>query len=261
MIDSDKVLANLPAGLRDPLLKYYREIAERFVEHRWEPSELNGGKFCEAVYTIIEGAVAGQFPAKPSKPKDMVQACRALESCPPDSNRAGDRSLRILIPRALLPLYEIRNNRGVGHVGGDVDPNLLDATAVYGAASWVIAELIRIFHGVSTEDAQATVDALSERKVPLVWAIEDVKRVQDAEMPTSDQTLLLLHATPGWVSERQLAAWVDYSSVSMFRTRILEPLHKTRHIEYDQAKARAHISPLGSRRVEAKLVHARDHAA
>ena len=261
MIDPGTVLANLPTGLRDPLLKYYREIAERFVEHRWEPSELNGGKFCEAVYTIVEGAIAGKFSEKPSKPKDMVQACRALEGLPADSNRVGDRSLRILIPRALLPLYEIRNNRGVGHVGGDVNPNLLDATAVYGTASWVIAELIRIFHGVSTEDAQVAVDALSERKVPLVWKIDDIRRIQDAEMSTSDQALLLLHATPGWVSERELAGWVDYSSVSMFRTRVLEPLHKARLIEYDRAKARAHISPLGSKGVEEKLVIARRRAA
>src|ERR1700726_3949566 len=145
MIDSTKILAGLPAGLREPLLKSYREIGANFAEHRWEPSELNGGKFCEVVYSIIDGAIAGKFAAKPSKPPDMVKACRALEGLPADKNRVGDRSLRVLIPRVLPALYEIRNNRGVGHVGGDVDPNYLDATAVYGMASRVLAELVRIF--------------------------------------------------------------------------------------------------------------------
>jgi len=60
----------------------------------------------------------------------------------------------VLIPRLLPVLYEIRNNRGVGHVGGDVDPNHMDAEAVQAMASWVMAELVRIFHGVKTEEAR-----------------------------------------------------------------------------------------------------------
>jgi hypothetical protein len=257
MIEPNKILAGLPAVLRDVLIKHYREIGTNFVERRWEPSELNGGKFCEAVYAIVDGALTGTFSAKPSKPKDMVQACRVLEGLPVDQNRVGDRSLRVLIPRVLPPLYEIRNNRGVGHVGGDVDPNLLDATAVYGMASWVLAELVRIFHSVSTEEAQETVDALIERKVSLIWEIGDVKRVLDPEMSSKDQTLLLLHANRAWVPVKDLTTWVEYSSMSMFLSRVLEPLHRARLIEYDPAKSRAHISPLGSKTVEDKILKGR----
>jgi hypothetical protein len=257
MIEPTKILAGLPAGLRDVLVRHYREIGTNFMERSWEPSELNGGKFCEAVYAVIDGVLTGTFPAKPSKPKDMVQACRAFEAFPTDQNRVGDRSLRVLIPRVLPPLYEIRNNRGVGHVGGDVNPNLLDATAVYGMASWILAELVRIFHRVSTEEAQETVDELIERKVSLIWEIGKVKRVQDPEMGNRDQVLLLLHTNRAWVLEKDLANWVDYSSVSVFRSRVLQPLHKVRLIEYDRVKSRAHISPLGSKMVEDKILSAR----
>ena len=82
-----------------------------YLERRWGPSELNGGKFCEAVYSIINGALTGTFPATATKPQSMVHACAALE-VPADPNRVGDRSLRILIPRILPVLYEVRNNRG-----------------------------------------------------------------------------------------------------------------------------------------------------
>src|SRR5882672_3131579 len=95
MIDSSKVLAGLPAGLRDPLLASYREIGSNYVERRWEPSELNGGKFCEAVYSIVNGRLSGTFPNAPSKPRNMVDACRALENVPPGATRVGDKSLRI----------------------------------------------------------------------------------------------------------------------------------------------------------------------
>lgn len=151
MLDPSKVLTNVPLGLRGPLFQSYQEIATNFAEHRWEPAELNGGKFCEVVYSIVKGNMDGRYPAAPSKPKDMVVACKALEATPVVAGRVGDRSLRILIPRVLPSLYEIRNNRGVGHAGGDVDPNFMDATAVYGMASWTLAELIRIFHGLSTK--------------------------------------------------------------------------------------------------------------
>lgn len=257
MIDSTHILASLPAGLRDPLLESYKEIGTNYMEHRWEPSELNGGKFCEAVYTIVEGQLKGTFATKPSKPADMVKACRALETIPEDTTRIGDRSLRILIPRILQPLYEIRNNRGVGHAGGEVDPNFMDATAVYSMASWTLAELVRIFHLVPTKEAQEVVDSLVERKHLLVWEVEGVRRVLDDKMSKVDQTLLLLYSNPGWTSESDLIQWVEYSSTSMFRPRILEPLHKKRLVEYDQKATRVRISPKGSKVVEETIIKSR----
>ena len=239
-------------------MQSYQEIATNYVERRWEPAELNGGKFCEIVYTIINGRISGVFPTKPSKPRDMVAACRALELTAPDPNRVGDRSLRILIPRLLLPLYEIRNNRGVGHVGGDVDPNFLDATSVYGMTSWVLAEIIRIFHDVSTREAQEIVDALIERKHPLIWEIEGIKRVLDPLMEKGNQTLLLLYTEPSWVAEKDLMTWVEYSTLPMFRTRILERFHKLRYIEYDKKERRAKISPRGVEEVEQQILKTRE---
>jgi len=226
VIDPSKALGTLPSTLREELLKSYREIAANYSERRWEPSELNGGKFCEVVYSIVNGVLSGSFPTKSTKPSDVVKACRSLESVPTDPARAGDHSLRILIPRVLLPLYDIRNNRGVGHVGGDVDPNFLDATAVYGMTSWVLAELVRIFHNVSTEEAQAVVDALAEHKHPLIWSIEGVKRVLDPSMKAADQTLLLLHAERSWISEDRLLDSIEYSNAAVFRGKVLKPMHK-----------------------------------
>jgi hypothetical protein len=254
MVNPSKILVGLPDGLRNPLIQSYQEIARNYAERRWEPSELNGGKFSEVVYTIINGCINGAFPAKPSKPKDMVSACGALELTPPDPNRVGDRSLRILIPRMLLPLYEIRNNRGVGHTGGDVDPNFLDATSVFAMASWVLAEIIRIFHGVSTKEAQESVDALVERKHPLIWEVEGIKRVLDPSMAKGDQALLLLYAESSWVEDKDLMNWVEYSNLTMFRKAILKAFHNSRLVEYDIQLRRVRITPRGNHDVEQRLL-------
>jgi hypothetical protein len=256
-MDQSKVLVGIPPGLRDPLLQSYEEIGANFAEHRWEPSELNGGKFCEVVYTIVHGTLHGSFPSKPSKPSNMVDACRALERITPDSSRVGDRSLRILIPRMLLALYEVRNNRGVGHIGGDVDPNFMDAIAVYSMSSWTLAELVRIFHGITTQEAQETVDVLVERKLTLIWQIDSTRRVQDPKMKKGEQTLVLLYSKPGWIREADLHKWVEYSSEAMFRKNILRPYHQQRLIEYEEEIHRARISPLGSKKVEDEILKTR----
>jgi len=254
MLDPLKILAGVPSGLRDPLIKSFQKIGSNYLEHRWEPAELNGGKFCEIAYTMVSGCLKGQFPAIPAKPKDMVAACRALEMISSNPQLIGDRSLRILIPRSIQVLYEIRNNRGVGHVGGDVDPNFLDATAVYAMSSWIFAELIRIFHAISTSEAQDTIDALIERKHPLIWEVEDIKRVLDPTMGKNDQVLLLLHTKTAWVTEKDLVKWVEYSNLSVFRKRILKPLHKARLVEYDILQGRVRITPLGIKEVEQRII-------
>jgi hypothetical protein len=253
VIDPSRVLAGLPPGLRDELLKAYQEIMKNYLERRWEPSELNGGKFCEVVYSIVSGAIRGAFPAKASKPANMLAACQAIEKAP-KTTRPDDHSLRVLIPRTLPALYDIRNNRGVGHVGGDVDPNPMDAEAVRAVASWMMAELVRIFHGITTKQAQEVVDALVERKTPLIWEVEGVKRVLDSSMSAKDQVLLLLHHSTGWVVVADLLRWVEYSSASNLRRSVLAPLHEVRMIEFDAEEGRAKISPVGVEEVEARLL-------
>lgn len=130
----------LPATLRDELLHAFNEIVKNYREHRWEPAELNGGKLCEIVYSILKGHVDSKYPARAKKPGNMVDACKKLET---DTNPATvPRSIRIQIPRMLIALYEIRNNRNVGHVGGDVDPNHMDAVCVLQMSKWIVAELV-----------------------------------------------------------------------------------------------------------------------
>ena len=166
----------------------------------------------------------------------------------------GDRSLRVLIPRLLPFLYEIRNNRGVGHVGGDVSPNYRDATAVFSCSNWILAELIRVFHGVSLDEAQTAIDALVERKHPIVWEIERTKRVLDPQMQRADQVLVLLYSSNGWVEEGDLRSWAEYKNTTNFRDLVLWPLHKDRLLEYDAPKYRARITPRGSKDVEDRIL-------
>ncbi|MDO8374874.1 MAG: hypothetical protein Q7T39_23330 [Polaromonas sp.] len=248
-MDPKTILAGLPDGLRKDLLGSFDLIVRNYREHRWEPSELNGGKLCEAVYSILNGHVTGKMPAKSKKPQNFVMACNALEQFP----STFPRSVRVQLPRLLLGLWEIRNNRGVGHTGGDVDPNSMDARLVLESSKWIMAELVRIFNDIPIAEATEAVERLTERTLPMVWEIGDTKRVLDPSLSMRDQTLLLLYSVNGAVDESKLFAWVEHSSSSAYRRDVLKKLHTTRLAEYNQVTKKVSLTPLGINYVEENL--------
>jgi len=246
------VLDSLPKGLRTELVAAYTRIVVNYRERRWEPAGLNGGKFSEVVYSILRGHIDGKLPNKARKPGNFVDACRKLEQ--DGASQSVSRSLRIQIPRVLIALYEIRNNRGVGHVGGDVDPNHMDSVAVVYMSKWVMAELVRVFHTVSTEEASEIVEALVARESMLIWEVNGVKRVLDPSMTQKDKTLVLLYGEDKAIDEAILRTWVQAANSSTYRRDILKRAHKAKLIEYDAEKQTAQISPLGIEYVEEKVL-------
>lgn len=245
-----EVLGSLPATLRGELVAAFNQVVKNFRERRWEPAELNGGKLCEVVYSILKGYADGKYPTRAKKPNNMVLACQSLEN----EAAGAPRSIRVQIPRMLIALYEIRNNRNVGHVGGDVDPNHMDALCVLQMAKWIMAELVRVFHDVGTETAASIVDSLVERDTPLIWEVDGKRRVLDTTLSMRDKTLLLLHATEGRIAESTLVSWLEHSNASVYRRDVLRRLHRERLIEYDEAHRAARISPSGVADVEERLI-------
>jgi hypothetical protein len=234
----------LPTTLRDDLLGAFNEIIKSYREHRWEPSELNGGKLCEAVFTIVDGHLdGGNYPARAKKPGQFPQTCWNLEKKYPHT--PDNHSARILIPRMLIGLYDIRNNRGVGHAGAEVNPNHMDATVVVNISKWLMAELVRMLHALTTEEATDIVEGLTEREVSLVWTYEDTKRVLRPGLTWKDQTLVLLLTDTEPVSESDLVRWLEHTSVSNYRRAVLRPMHKDRLIDYDQEKRMIRLLPPG----------------
>lgn len=244
------ILAGIPELLRQPLLSAFNSIIKNYRERRWEPAELNGGKLCEIIYSILLGHTVGKFPPKPTKPNNMVDACKALEQA--DSNKFS-RSVRIQIPRMIIALYEIRNNRGVGHVGGDVEPNHMDALQVLEMSKWLMAELIRIFHGVTTGEAQIVVESVVDRTFYTVWEVAGKKRDLSPKHSMKETTLILLYSHHQPLPLANLFSWIEHSNMSTYKKDVLRPLHKDRLIEFDTQTGLVQISPLGIKYVEEKI--------
>jgi hypothetical protein len=242
----DAALASIPAGLRTPLLTQFGEMLSEYRAGRWEVVGLKAGKLCEIIYSIVHGQLSGKFPATPFKPANMPHACQQLENQYP----TAPRSLRIQIPRLLIAVYELRNNRAIGHVGGDVDPNHMDAELFVRSAKWLVAELVRAFANLSVTESNALVESLTEQLIPAVWDVGGFKRVMNPSLPAKDKALILCYSTPGGVKSSELCKWVGYKNITDFRSKVIDALHKATMLHFDRASDLVTISPAGIKRIE-----------
>jgi hypothetical protein len=247
-VNLEQALQKLPKPLRDALIHQFEEIAHNFIARKWSSSELSGGHFCEIVYSILDGYAKGSYPEVAKKPKNFAEACKSLEQ-----NSGVPRSFQILIPRILPAVYEIRNNRGVGHVGGDVDPNYMDCSFVLSATSWIMAELVRVLHNVSLEDAQRVISNLSERKNPAVWIDGDKRRLLIKNLNLSEQILMLLASSSEKISLDELSNWLEYKNKTYLK-RTLNNLHKNRFVEFDSKSGSIDMLPPGTREVDKIII-------
>ena len=242
----NEALGAIPIGLQSPLVMEFTTLLAEYRAGRWEAVGLKAGKLCEIVHSILAGHIAGSFASAPSKPRNMLEACTALERAP----STFSRSVRIQIPRILIAVYELRNNRAIGHVGGDVDPNHMDAEFFLRSAKWIIAELVRVFGNISIQEAGALVEGLTERILPIVWEDGNVKRILNPRLSSSEKALVLLYSSAGSVTAKQLAGWMDYSNLSRFRKSVLAELHSKALVHFESSSDQVQILPPGAQVVE-----------
>ncbi len=244
-LDAAAAFSTLPATLQKELVNEFNKIVRNYRERRWEAAELDGGRFSEVAYTVLSGYLAnGNYATHASKPARFDTACAQL------GNFSGyPKSARVSIPRVLVALYDIRNSRGVGHVGGDVDANHMDSAFVLHAAQWVMAEFVRVFHGTDLAIATSIVEALTTRESPILWKVGEAIRILEPGMRLGEATLLLLHSVANSMRDEELAGHLEQARLANYR-RVLRTLHASKMIEFDEARGRATISPRGIRHVE-----------
>jgi hypothetical protein len=247
----ETALSSIPAALQSRLLTRYRELKAAFVNGQYDACGLRAGRLCEVLLRVLQNELTGAYTPLGTKLAAFDQECLKLERLP---QTAGVEGLRVIMPRALNFLYTLRNKRGIGHEGGDVDANEIDAATAVRIADWCISELIRVVHAISLEEAQALLDAIAEREVPQVWSVANARRVLDPSLNYREQTLLLLYAEQGPVAVEDLLAWIEHPRMDNFRTQVLLPLHRARLIEYDRETETAVLSPTGAERVDEQIV-------
>ena len=252
----EKAFTNVPKKFRTKIIDTYLEVKRRYRQARhgsaWDTSGLSAGKFCETVLRFLQFDLTGNYTRFGKHISNFPEECRKLIQT---TTTSGSESARIVIPRALVFLYTMRGKRGIGHVGGDVEANEIDAATVVRVCDWIICELIRIYHKLSLEEAQDLVNILSNREIPDIWEVAGKKRVLRNDLSYKQKTLLLIYSnSEGGLLLEDLFEWLEHSNISIFKRDVLKPLHKNRLVEYDQEIEMVFISPLGINEVETSIL-------
>jgi hypothetical protein len=211
--------AGIPPDLVTELLDAFTEAKRRYYRTDLRPSAVEGGRFAEATFRVLQWATTGKYtPIGKTLPK-VDQLLVSLENGP------GNDSVRLHIPRTLRLIYDIRNKRDAAHLADGIDPNMQDATLVVRNMEWVLAELVRLYHKVPPDEAQKILTDLVTKEIPVIQLFEDFPRVL-RDLRASDHTLVLLYwrGAKG-ASFAELSAWVRSSMRANLR-RTLTALDK-----------------------------------
>jgi len=195
------VAAGIPSELVTELLDAFAEAKRRFYRGDLRPSEIEGGRFSEAVLRILQWTTTQKYtPIGKTLPK-LDQLILTLQ------NAHGSESVRVHIPRTLRLIYDVRNKRDVAHLADGIDPNQQDATLVVRNMEWVLAELVRLFHNVTPTEAHVIIVDLVSKEVPLIQEFDGFPRVLK-QLRASDHFLVLLYwrGTEGATLD-ELKAW------------------------------------------------------
>lgn len=245
-----QIAAASAPDLANELVAAYEELKSRYFRRDFRPSQLEGGRFAEAAFRILQFVATGRFtPVGRSLPKvpDLLQALQSA-----DANSVHE-SVRLHIPRVLAAVYDVRNRRDVGHIAADVDANSMDAELVVAACNWVLAEFVRLFHQCSPEEAQAYVEAIVRRQAPLVQVFGEVPFVLRANLPARDEILLLLyHQGEIGASIDQLDEWVPTAERNVIRARVGELERSRRYCR--RISGRIFITDTGAAYIEESLL-------
>ena len=246
----DESLSAIPESLRTPLIGQFEEALVAYQASDWEKVGVKAGKFCEIAYTICGGHATGAYPSAPSKPGSMFHDCQRLEQF----NKTKGRPLCIQIPRILIGLYELRNNRSIGHVGSVVDPNHMDAEYCVRAMKWVVGEFVRFYSRLPEEESRTIVESVTVRTHGSVWRQGDLRRILDPSMSMAEKALVLAYVENKSITVSDLLVWTEYSNPSRFRKTILGELHKNALIHFDKTADAVQILPPGIRHVEVECL-------
>lgn len=234
----DDLIKNLASAIDIRVVKDLVKTYERLVaKHRAGDAEgalTSAGKFVEHTLRAVEFIKTGSAPAEIKSP---AATARALENM-----TALSDSLRFLIPRvACAMIYDMRSKRGAAHVK-EIDPRNIDVALAVSAASWIMAELVRLYH-VSAEDAvMREMAALMRAQIPFVELLGG-EVVVTQKVPGDIEILLLLaNATPEGLNRTELGESAKCSASSV--TRGLQKLDNDRLVHKNKAGV-VHIAGTG----------------
>jgi len=241
--DIKKILADkIPQVLVDDILTSYEKILKEFVSLNYEGTLKEGGIFVEHIRRVL--VYLKEHKIENEAPWHFENYMKDLRN---DNNLP--ESLRILIPRMTLPVYDLRSKRrDVVHVKENV-ASYMDAYFCVTACSWIIAELVREFYKEGLQGGQEIIKIirnLMSEKVPLV-EFHNGKIFVNGDVSCPDEILVILYYSSNGLEKSEILNCLKDLREENTINVALRRLVKDRYIIKRDKKY--YISSLGKQRV------------
>jgi len=233
--------------LLDKLFESHQCLTEHYYLGRYRPCALEGGRFAEVSLRMLQQVLMGTFIPLGTHIADFTKETRALEQL--DKNKFKE-SLRIQIPRTVQLVFDIRNKRDIGHVGGDVDANFSDATLSLTLCNWVLTEFLRIYYTSDINLAQNLVNSLVKVRIPLIQEFNGFLKILNPSLSLPDKVLSLLYYR-GHVGAtvKELNTWLANKAAGNHMNTALSRLEHAKAFIY-RNNDRCFITDTGRRHAE-----------
>jgi hypothetical protein len=192
--------------LLDKLFESYQLVSENYYLSKHRPCCFEGGRFAEVALRMLQQVFTGTYIPLGKPIAKFSNEVLELEKA--DKTKFAE-SLRIQIPRTLQVIYDIRNKRDIGHVGGDVDANFSDATLSLVSCNWVLTEFIRIYYTSDITTAQNLVNSLVKIRIPLIQDFNGFLKIlkPDLKLPSKILAFLYYRGSEG-ATVKELSQWL-----------------------------------------------------
>ena len=119
---------------------------------------------------------------------------------------------------------------------------------------WVLAEFVRIYHGVSPQKTQGIIERIVARKAPAVEDFNGFLKVLRPKLQVSDYALLtLFEAGKAGATYQQIEAWVQPKMRANLRRALDRLVNNQATVHFNSGSY--FITKLGIAEVEAKGLH------
>ena|SRR5579859_1391294 len=203
--------ANFPLEKVDEVLFHYTALRKFVRLDQYETCLVNGGKFVEAVLKCLHYRRTGNEV-------DTLTVSTVIKQLESDASLTDAE--KTTIPRTLQAIYEFRNKRGGAH-NFSFDPIKMDCAFVVAASNWVMEELTRLYMTNDPGAAQALVENLLIKDLPLIEEIDgDYLVLIPGLSARMELEIILWHHYPNRCLVGDLIQWVHNHTAENIRTTL-----------------------------------------
>jgi hypothetical protein len=225
-------------------------MQQRFLAGDWQPTELDGGRLCEAAaratYQLDSGTITHS-----QLPKELCDKIEDEKNQRPHNLSQPDR---LHICKAISLVYKFRSSRGSVHISPHYKADYMDSMLMVHAGKWVFAEFLRLAWNKDKAVIAEMISQIVQLEYSLIHELDGAPLVLDPSVSAPVEILLLLnHADGHKLAKVELCNQAKNNTPSAF-TVAVSRLLKSNEIRTTAVSGELALTPKGQKRVIEKII-------